>query len=281
VTTLELTDDIHRAHHDLRREILSIVDLLKGLPDLEPGPAVDPVFSRLVRLCVSRPRAESELVLADAAIQAVRPRLLRLCSEAEYRLERHWARVIAAAPDPYERLCGFPCLENYRQLIALELHSLAGVGPDPVSLSHVTFLGGGPLPLSAVLLGWRLEVRIDVVDVNPEATGLAAKVVRRLGLADRLRTVYGDAAHVESVADSEVVVLAALVGAGSAEKRRVQAALAHRMRPGSLLLARGAHGLRTLLYPAVDPGDLTGWTPLAVMHPFTGVVNSVLVAVRQ
>ena len=53
------------------------------------------------------------------------------------------------------------------------------------------------------------------------------------------------------------------------------------MRPGSMLIARGAHGLRTLLYPPLELDGLTAWRPLAVLHPFTAVVNSVLVLMRR
>ena len=57
--------------------------------------------------------------------------------------------------------------------------------------------------------------------------------------------------------------------------------LYHATRPGTLLLVRSARGLRTLLYPEVDVNRLGGWRPLAVVHPFTEVVNSVIVAERN
>ena len=50
------------------------------------------------------------------------------------------------------------------------------------------------------------------------------------------------------------------------------------MRPGALLLARSARLLRTLLYPPLTLNDLAGFRLLAVLNPYTEVVNSLVVA---
>lgn len=53
------------------------------------------------------------------------------------------------------------------------------------------------------------------------------------------------------------------------------------MRPGSLLVVRSAHGFRTLLYPEFDfttAAVLERLEICLVVHPFNGVVNSVVVA---
>jgi nicotianamine synthase len=273
---------IARAHDDhlLCDEIESIFEQLTDLGDLEPGPRVNRLLSHLVRLCVSVPAFFSERVLADPVVRSLAPQLRNLCGHAEYLLERHWARAIAAADDPQDRLAAFPYLRNYQQLTDLELHMLAGVGCNPSKLRRICFLGGGPLPLSALLLGQRLSVTVDIVDRDHEASLLAHLVVDRLGVSDRLRTWTAEAVEFPLLADCDVVVLAALVGAHQADKHRILAGLAERMRPGSLIVARGAHGLRTLLYPAIDVANLDGWRPLALAHPFTDVVNSVLVAIR-
>lgn len=280
MTLLEFDGVARCQDDDVRYEIESIFDRLAGLRDLEPGPEVNLLLSRLVRLCVGVPGFHGERVLSDPAIRSLTPRLRQLCGQAEYLLERHWARSIVAAGNPQDQIAAFPYLQNYEQLSALELHMLAGVGCDLSGLSRICFLGGGPLPLSALFVAQRLDMTVDVVDRDQEASGLAEEVTDRLGLSDRLRTWTMDALEAELVADCDVIILAALVGASQVDKRRILAGLADRMRPGSLLVARGAHGLRTLLYPAIDVADLQGWTPLALAHPFTDVVNSVLVATR-
>jgi nicotianamine synthase len=279
MTVLEL-DGVTCGQDDLGHEIGSIFDQLTALRVLEPGPGVNRLLSRLVRLCVSTPEAWGDRVLSEPRVQALAPRLRQLCGHAEYLLERHWARSIVASDEPRSRLAAFPYLANYQQLTALELHLLAGLGCDLTALDRICFLGGGPLPLSALLLSQRLDATIDVVDRDHEASELAGELIGRLGRSDRLRTWTTEALELPSLGDYDVIVLAALVGADRRDKRRILAGLAERVRPGGLLVARGAHGLRTLLYPTIDAADLSGWTPLALTHPFTDVVNSVLVARR-
>jgi nicotianamine synthase len=53
----------------------------------------------------------------------------------------------------------------------------------------------------------------------------------------------------DSLADCDVVYLAALVGSTAKEKRGIVRSIAKRMREGALLVVRSAWGLRTLLYP--------------------------------
>jgi nicotianamine synthase len=48
-------------------------------------------------------------------------------------------------------------------------------------------------------------------------------------------------------------------------------------------VVRSAHGLRSLLYVMVEPGDVAeaaGCMPQVLVHPLSDVVNSVLVARR-
>jgi nicotianamine synthase len=52
----------------------------------------------------------------------------------------------------------------------------------------------------------------------------------------------------------------------------------------SYLVVRSAHGLRSLLYPVVELGDVAeaaACVPQVLVHPLGDVVNSVLVARRR
>lgn len=262
-------------------QILASYHRLEALPSLEPGPATDAVFGELVAACTPPPDANATALLQDARVRSLAPRLRRLCSEGEFLLERAWACRIAIAGDSESELSRFPYLGNYKALTRLELHALAGVGLNRGRLSRVCLLGGGPLPISALLMQRELSVPVDVVDRDPEAVRAARRVVDRLAPGGMIHLHHGEAETFSGVARADVVVLAALVGADAAEKRGVLRALHATMRPGSVLVMRSAHGLRTLLYPPVALEDLAGWRPLSVVHPFTDVINSVVVAVRD
>ncbi|MGL5826831.1 MAG: nicotianamine synthase family protein [Nocardioides sp.] len=260
---------------------MTLHQMLSRQPSLEPSPVVNEAFAELISVCEHRHGDEVEPVLRDPRIAAVTQELRNACATGEFLLERSWAGAVIKAKDPAAELARFPYLSNYEQLTLLEAHALAGVGYDLDRVRRICFLGGGPLPLSALLLLRRLSAQVDVVDIDHEAAVLGTQVVSSLSQGDRLAVHHADGAEFEGVTDTEVVFVAALVGLDRPAKRRILRALATRMRRGSMLVIRSSHGLRTLLYPPLHLADLGDWTPLAVIHPMNAVINSVVVAVRR
>lgn len=266
---------------DLCEQIAAIHATLNQLPSLEPGPAVNDVFANLVRICEYRRGEDADQVLTDPRIRALTPRLRQLCAAGEFLLERSWARRVIGAEDPDAELSSFPYLANYEELTTLEVHALAGVGLNLDRVRRICFLGGGPLPLSALLISRKLSTPVDVVDVSGEATAFGTQVGERVALSNQVYFHHADAGDFNAAAESDVVVLAALVGLDRSTKHRILHALSRRMPSGSMLIVRSSHGLRTLLYPPLELSDLQDWQPLSVVHPLNAVVNSVVVAVRR
>jgi nicotianamine synthase len=268
--------------------IVWLYEHLSRLRDLAPAPGVNALFEELVRLCVHADDRAAPPVLADARIRRLRPGLLRLCSQGESLLEHEWARRVVRAADPWAELGRFTYLENYQQLSRLEVHTLAGAGHVPRPGARACFLGGGPLPLSALLMHRELGAAVNVVDNDPQAVELARRLLGRLAPGPDLRVTQADAASAgdmaQVLAGCEVVVVAALVGHTRSQKRAVLHAVGRSLDPGAYLVLRGARGLRSLLYPVVEPGDVTeaaGCVPQVLVHPLGDVVNSVLVARRR
>lgn len=78
----------------------------------------------------------------------------------------------------------------------------------------------------------------------------------------------------------DVVFLAALVGMDTASKVPILAHLARKLKPGTLVVARSAQGLREVLYPVLELGESLqgiGYEILGEVHPWTKVVNSIVV----
>ena len=272
-----LCDRIARLHEDLSR-----------LDSLVPAPEVNALFQQLVRVCVHADDRAAAPVLADARIRRLRPGLLRLCSQGESLLERAWAHDVLSAADPRAELGRFPYLENYRQLSRLEVHALAAAGHVPRPGSRACFLGGGPLPVSALLMHRDLGAAVDVVDNDPQAADLARRLIDRLALGPGLRVTQADAMSAPDMArllpGCDLVVLAALVGHTRDQKRAVLHAAGAALDRGAYLVVRSAHGLRSLLYPVVEPADVAeaaGCALQVLVHPLGEVVNSVLVARRR
>jgi nicotianamine synthase len=271
----------------LSRRILRLYESLRAQGDLAPSPVVNALFADLVGACVYAGAGDVPATLADPRIREVRSDLIRLCAAGESRLEQAWARRALAAADARAEAAAFPYLGNYEQLARLELHALAGAGLGPETIRRVCFVGGGPLPLSAMLLCRALARHVTVVDRDVDAVELARRLVGRLGMADRISVVPGDAAAASdmarAVAGCDVVVVAALVGTTWTQKRAALRAIGTSVEPGTYVVIRSAEGLRSLLYPVVDVRDVqdAGLVPEVVVHPFGEVINSVLVARRR
>jgi Nicotianamine synthase protein len=258
--------------------VRAVHDELAGCRDLQPGPVVDAAFRRLVRLVVDTPHEQADAVLAHPALHDVVDDLRSLCFLGEYQLEAAWAQRIAESDDPVAELERFPFAGNYRRLHAMEreaVERLAGAGGRS---ARAAFVGSGPLPLTAFLLAGE-GVRVDNLDRDAAALALSREVAGALGVTG-LRFVQVDAGgdDVVDLVGYGLVILAALVGRTPGEKAEVIAHVADAMAPGALLLVRSARGLRTLLYPAVDPSALAGLDVLGAVHPTGEVINSVIVA---
>jgi len=272
----------------LRDRIVALHEHLSRLDSLAPAPEVNALFQELVRACVHADDRAAPSILTDARIRRLRPDLLRLCSQGESLLERAWANRVLEAADPWAELGRFTYLENYQRLSRLEVHTLAGAGHVLRPGGRVCFLGGGPLPLSALLMHRDLGAAVDVVDNEPQAADLARRLLSRLAPGSGLRVAQADATSAEDMAQllagCDVVVVAALVGHTRGQKRAVLRAVGRAMDPGACLVLRSAHGLRSLLYAVVEPGDVAeaaGCVPQVLVHPLGDVVNSVLVACRR
>ncbi|WP_162605994.1 nicotianamine synthase family protein [Jiangella aurantiaca] len=247
---------------------------LAGLDDLRPGPEVDGLFARLVGLVLTAPAETVPAVLNDVEIQELAPRLRALCGRGEGELELAWANRIVAGPVPRDELARFPYLGNYRQLSRMEIGILASALPRRAR--SLAFVGSGPLPLSSLHLAGDLDVHVDNLDRDPVALAAGARVAAALGY-DALCFREVDVLDAD-LSGYDVVVLAALVGETAEAKRRILGRLARTMRPGALLLVRSARGLRTLLYPLVEPTALDGFEILAEVHPVNDVINSAILA---
>lgn len=251
--------------------------------DLRPGRVVDAAFTELVRLCCHPPIRPTAATLDRIGPHAAA--LRALCGTGEAWLERHWAQRIAASPDPRAELARFPYLDNYRDLVRMELGALAALGrPTP---RRVVVLGSGPLPLTGLVLAADHGAEVVGVDRDPIALQAGDAVAAATGLQPAVRGLVADleatltAPLRSELEQADAVVVAALVGADPAAKAAVTARIAEAARPDTLLLVRSAAGLRALLYPEVTPADLPALDVLLEVHPGTDVVNSVLVARRR
>ncbi|KAK1778962.1 Nicotianamine synthase [Copromyces sp. CBS 386.78] len=287
---------------------LSILDTheqLKKLPDYRPGEDINRLLGNLVRTCVQiHPPSVIQQILGFPGLQQMLPSLRTICSEAESCLENHWAQhtlsLADQGPDAVLNALqtDFPYFQNYVDLARLELSAIRAAMPPPSdttntnALKKITFIGSGPLPLTS----WCLldEIRqncssteniptITNIDMSPTAISVSSQLNAVLGpWGQGMEFLCGEAgSSCPSLADSDVVYVAALVGLSQEDKEDIFLNVVKTMKPGALLVIRSAWGLRTCLYPEVSVNTerlLEVLEPYAVVHPYTDVINSVVVA---
>jgi nicotianamine synthase len=141
------------------------------------------------------------------------------------------------------------------------------------------------LPLTSFCVSDRYpEAVVWNIDRDADALALSEQVAKRTGYVASMRFCCEDVstggAKKGGWRDSEVVFLAALVGLDSATKLGILQDLASQLEPGTLVVARSARGLRRVLYPVLELGEelrRCGFEVLVEVHPWTKVVNSVVV----
>ena len=164
--------------------VLDVFDVLQSTADLSPLNAeVDKALTALVSMVlVPQPAEVVTAVLEDPQVRAIKKPLWHFLSEAEYEMESWWARRFLAEHATMEGTSAFWYRENYKELTALELAHLHKVGHRPSAGDHVVFVGGGPLPFSAIEYMLQSGAKVTVVEHNPWAVQLSTVLIKQLGL---------------------------------------------------------------------------------------------------
>lgn len=97
-------------------------------------------------------------------------------------------------------------------------------------------------------------MHVNNIDRDTSALALSQDLCSRLGYADRMSFTCVDVSAEEGQektrwADFDVVFLAALVGMDTSSKMTILEGLVRKLKPGTLVVARSANGLRGVLYP--------------------------------
>ncbi|KAJ7279995.1 Nicotianamine synthase [Mycena rebaudengoi] len=287
----------------IKGRLLDLHSSLAKLPSLDPSAETNQLFAALVALVSGTPYANTAALARacalDPTIQEIQPDLIRICAEAEGKLELWWARKISCGNSADGRYL-FPYYENYAQLARLEYHVLVGLGADPRP-SKFEFedpLQNSSLDPSGSVPPWKVT-NVDILPAaNAAALAFCTTAFPSLLSSGNYNFLTSSALDLPPplLASFDTIYIAALVGLSPTTKLRVVAHIANHMRPGAYLVLRSAHRLRSLIYPQIDEdalleagggrlaiqasGNLFNLMFEAVLHPKNEVVNSVLVARR-
>ncbi len=239
---------------------------LSALPDLKPGERTNDLFSQLVTLA----RSEKEDLIKNFTH---RRELLGLCSQSEYELELYWSNRIAKSKNPQAEITRFPYWNNYMKLALKEMALLEQCTDHKEH--KILFIGGGPLPMTAIVLVLTTGLKITILDQDLTACYRSEKLIEKLQLSKKINIVHCDAKSFKKYRAFNVVYQAALVGSDWMEQVEIINYIRNQITQGTHILVRGAHGNRRLLYREFDADKVSGLKNVLDFHPTDEVVNSV------
>jgi nicotianamine synthase len=244
-------------------KLRSLYNQITQLEDLSPRPATNRLFSELVTFALSQERGD--LTRGEVL------KLQKICSSAEYELEKFWAQKILAAKNPHAALMKFPYHKNYAKLTQLEWLSLLGCTSHRAH--RVVFIGGGPLPLTAMLLAQVYGLQVTILEKEKEACLISRKLCAALGLQKSVRIVQADAQSFTGYGKFNTFFVAALAGLDSKVKRTIIAKIQKAAPAHSHVLARSSWGSREVLYRPFNLKDHRV-SAIVEVRPHNDVVNS-------
>lgn len=247
------------------------IERVLSLPQLTPSEEVNAAFTELVEKVVAH--GEEPLLCDENRRHQVQQR----CAVAEGKLEQYWSRRITKADNPWAELGEFPYHENYKELTRREIGLLGRTGLQLCGCSsEVAMIGSGPLPLTGWWLHRLTGARITHVDASDEAIGLSRGLAAALDWPGEFVTGLGQSVALDE-GRYDVIYVAGLAGETLAVKQAIVDHVLPALTPDGRLLARGAYGARTLLYPGFDAHAFEGVQLMEEYHPTDGVINSVFV----
>ena len=246
------------------------IERVLSLPQLTPSEEVNAAFTELVDAVVAH--GEEPLLYDENRRHQVQQR----CAVAEGELERHWSRRITKADNPWAELGEFPYHENYKELTRREIGLLGRSGLWLCDSSEVAMIGSGPLPLTGWWLHQLTGARITHIDASDEAIELSRGLATALDWPGEFVTGLGQSVVLDE-RRYDAIYVAGLAGETLAEKQAIVEHVRPALKPDGRLIARGAYGARTLLYPGFDADALEGVQLMEEYHPTDDIINSVFV----
>jgi len=243
------------------------LETIEDLDSLKPCAHTNNILSALVSDIVEGNVSGEELRTSE--IQ----RLRQLCGKAEFELEKKWAERIAESEEPEQKIREFPYYRNYIRLADLEYSTLLECC-NRLEKSAV-FVGGGALPMTAIIFAKHYGFEIDVIERDRTAVERSRKLLESLGIdIDVLET---SAQTFNDYEEYHTVHVASMVGQSRDEELEVFQKIRSSLRSHTHIMARTVHGNRKLLYRPVSDNVRRMFSIEAERRPSSEIVNSAMV----
>lgn len=244
-------------------EDLKIFDRILKLDSLKPSQETNDAFFDLVTFCSNN----KKINLKNNQIKKLR----ELSSQAEYEMEMYWAKRIIASKNADKELRTFWYYANYEQLVDLEYSNISSLYKN---IKKILFVGGGPLPLTAILLHKKYGTKCTILEKDTESHNISTLLLQKLSLTNAVKVINVPAEDYSNYNSFNLIYLAAMVGEDETSKSKIISLLHTKISKGKVLVCRSSHGTRKLLYTPIGTKILQEITPILEVRPYNSIINS-------
>ena len=213
---------------------------------------------------------DAKHILSDKKMGPALDIIRKFYIDVAERLEVEKAKDILQSHDPWKTLESFYFFDRYQKLIQNE-HGLIPFAPG----EKVVFIGGGPLPLTLIMLHKFYGIHGISIEIIPEIAALSKEIIKKLCLDQHISVVVGDETQLSNL-DYDVVMVAAL----AEPKERVFENVKKQIDTSIPVIYRTYMGMRAILYAPVTEDVLKGFKIENMALP-TGKVNNTSVLIKK
>lgn len=249
-----------------------IYNTIMGLQSLIPSEQVTQAFSSFLKQ-VSQ-STENELDKSDLT----EPEMLQIrerFSKSVFELEKYWAYKILNSENHQFTLEQYPQWGNYLKVIERELNAIRIYLGDLLRRKTL-LIGGGPIPLTAIILAQKYNLPSVVLDNDAEAIDLSEKLIIALGLQQQVTIIHSSGENFKTYHEYSLIFVAALAGIHSEEKQRIFTVIKSQSASNTYILTRSSYGSRKLLYLPMDRTIQQQFETIIEIHPDDDVMNSII-----
>lgn len=241
-----------------------ISEQIFSLDNYRPSAKVDFLFSNLVNYACN---PLNQITISDES----RDRLCNISEKAEYEMELDFARRFLESKDSELALEDFKYYLNYKTLVNLEVSNTKIL----LQPKKILFVGGGPLPLSAIILARDYNFDVTILECDRIAFDFSHKIIDKLKTKN-ITILNQDAYDYKLYQEHDLIYFAALVSGEYKSRLGLINSTYDKLNQGSVILCRSAHDARCLLYNNINKKDLIKYPTLEVI-PYNDIVNSFLI----
>lgn len=243
---------------------LKIFHKILNLKSLKPSKETNEAFSELVKYSEN---SFNKVNLNEMQIVELR----KISSAAEYEMELHWADKIIKSKNPNSELEKFWYYKNYEDLVTLEYINIISINKK---VKKVLFVGGGPLPLTTIILANKYNILCEVLERDEVSFLKSTTLIKSLELENKVKIIKITAEKHNSYTKYDLIYLAALVGENEKSKNKMINHIYKAISKNSLFLCRSSHGSRKIIYNPINKNIFKKLKPLLEVRPYNSIINS-------